>query len=87
MDLLQMARRKKPKGKCGCHMEKIYEMNGQKGCFENGYKIQPIVKEAGYKLVIEDKGQKRTGQLVYTKDEWVDGIWKLYSQIYGKNKN
>ena len=68
-------------------MDIIYDMNAQKWCFENGYRIYPIVNEAGYKLVIEYKGQKRTGQLVYTKDEWVDGIWKLYSQIYGKNKN
>lgn len=67
-------------------MDIIYDMNAQKWCFENGYRIYPIVNEAGYKLVIEYKGQKRTGQLVYAKDEWVDGVWKLYSQIYAKQK-
>ena len=68
-------------------MDIIYDMNAQKWCFENGYRIYPIVNEAGYKLVIEYKGQKRTGQLVYTKDEWVDGVWKLYSQIYEKSSS
>ena len=67
-------------------MDIVYDMNAQKWCFENGYRIYPIVNEAGYKLVIEYKGQKRTGQLVYAKDEWVDGVWKLYSQIYAKQK-
>lgn len=67
-------------------MDVVYDMNAQKWCFENGYRIYPIVNEAGYKLVIEYKGQKRTGQLVYAKDEWVDGVWKLYSQIYAKQK-
>lgn len=68
-------------------MDIVYDMNAQKWCFENGYRIYPIVNEAGYKLVIEYKGQKRTGQLVYTKDEWVDGVWKLYSQIYEKSSS
>lgn len=81
-----MARAKKHKVRCGCHMDIIYDMNAQKWCFENGYRIYPVIHEGGYRLVIEYKGQKRTGQLVYSKDEWVDGVWKLYSQIYAKQK-